>query len=55
MRLSKNKIKTKRAGGTAQVVEHLPSMHKALGSILLLRKNKVAIGEVKNRKGVSTI
>jgi hypothetical protein len=28
----KNKLKAKRTGGMAQVVEHLPSKHKALSS-----------------------
>jgi hypothetical protein len=37
----KNKmIKHKKVGGIAQVVEHLPSMHKALNSIYSIRKKE---------------
>jgi hypothetical protein len=38
----RNKLKCKRAGGMSQVVEHLPSKCKALGSIptTIIKKKK---------------
>jgi hypothetical protein len=52
----KNKmIKHKKVGGIAQVVEHLPSMHKALNSISNTEKKKILCKPFQHINGYSSV